>query len=284
MSYDSDSQVKFGKNVVELLTIRTAPTTYIRTSIHTKPLIIDGETYHPYPFDRGQIKLASAPEDTLVQITVPLDHPIVAHYQTIPTAYDVQIELRQGHLDDNGQPTSNNMTADYPIMTVGWVGDVEVNSEDGVAIITVVTLANTLVTSTLTRYYQLSCPLRLYGTRCKATRRFQPVSSGFSRAGNVLTFPSGFAGAYEPNQYIGGVLSFIMPSGVREHRVIIATTATTITFGGSTAQVDGATSIEIALGCTHTLAGCHLHGNSRRYGGFPFMPLDNPVGKSMESK
>lgn len=280
MSYDTQAQNKTTNNVVELVVFRTGPNNYIYTSTHTKPLTIGGNVYLPFPFNRGERKISNAFEDDGVKVVVMPDHPICAHYKTIPTDYDVSCLIRQGYLDDSGNPTGS-LDTDYPIMALGWVGAYEFDRESGESTISIVTIGDTLSAPTLNRNFQQSCPLRLYGPKCKATRKFVAVVP-LSITGAVMTLTAGWNGAYDPADYIGGIVSFIPATGATQYRMIAQATATALTFVGSAAGLATYPTVQVALGCPHTLDGCRdLHDNSRRYGGFPWQPLENPVNKSI---
>lgn len=281
MSYDSLAQNKFSNNAIELVIFRTGPNNYIYSSTHTKELIIGGQTYLPFPFNRGERKINNAFEDSEFKIVVNPDHPICSHYRTMPTNYDVSVIVRQGYLDDNGNAFTNSLDTDYPILGFGWVGSADFDTEDGQLTLSVVTVGDTLAAPTLTRYFQASCPLRLYGALCKAERKFITVAP-VSVMGNTLTLAENWSGQHSMSDFIGGLISFITTGEATEFRMISSVSATQLRFVGSSQNLTDYTSVQLALGCPHTLDGCRdLHDNSRRYGGFPWQPLDNPVNKSV---
>lgn len=280
MTYDSNAQNKFANNAVELVIFRTGPTTYEYSSTHTKELNIGGNTYQPHPFNRGSKRVSNAFEDDGIKIILMPNHPICSHYRTMPTDYDVSVLVRQGYLDDNGNPTGA-LSTDYPILAMGWVGAYEFDSESGEVTLTIVTVGDTLSAPTLNRNFQQSCPLRLYGPKCKAVKvpvALSPLSLGVG----TLTLAAGWNGNKDIGDFIGGLLSFSVPGIGTQYRMISQTTNTQIRFVGSSANLTGYTSISAALGCAHTLDACRdLHENSKRYGGFPWQPLENPVNKSI---
>lgn len=280
MSYNTQSQNKTTNNIVELVVFRTGPNNYIYTSTHSEPLVIGGNTYLPFPFNRGERKISNAFEDDGVKIVVMPDHPICAHYRTMPTDYDVSCIIRQGYLDDSGNPTGA-LDTDYPILALGWIGAYEFDTDSGEATLSVVTVGDTLSAPSLNRNFQQSCPLRLYGPKCKATRKFVTISPT-TITGGVVSLAAGWNGTYDLIDFTGGLISFIPASGPTQYRMVAQARATTLVFVGSSDGLDEYPTIQLALGCPHTLDGClDLHDNSRRYGGFPYQPLDNPVNKSI---
>lgn len=286
MSYATESQKKTANNVVELVIFRTGPNSYLYSTTHDKALTINNQvgepiTYDPFPFDRGERKVSTAFDDDSIKIVVNPDHPICEHYRNFPTNYDVSVIVRQGYLQDNGQPFTANFNDDYPVFIMGWVGACELNAEDGTMTISVVTIGDTLAAPSLARMFQQSCPLRLYGPKCRAAQKTVSLTPA-TVVNGTISLPVNWNGAYLTPDFIGGLIAFTMPSGVTEYRMVSQTTATTIRFVGSTVNLEGYTAISVSLGCKHTLDDCrNLHENSRRYGGFPFMPLDNPVNKSI---
>ena len=281
MSYATDSTRRSGNNAVELIIFRTGPNSYIRTSTHTKELTIGGFVYEPYPFERGSRRISTAFDDDEVKIEVPPNHPITAHYRSLPTNYDVSVLVRQGFLNDNGTPRSNDMNADYPILVMGWIGAQEMDTETGKYTLSVVTLGDTLSAPSLTRYYQHSCPLRLYGPGCGATMQsinLLPISV----ANNRINLSLNWQGAQDMLDYVGGVVTFTRPDAAPEFRTVARAEAGYIVFLGSNLHLSDYSAVTLSLGCPHTLDGCRdMHDNSRRYGGFPWMPLENPTRKSI---
>lgn len=281
MSYDSDAQNKFANNVVELVIFRTGPSDYIYSSTHTKQLTIGGNVYEPAPFNRDSRRISNAFEDDGIKIVLMPDHPITAHYRTMPTDYDVSVLIRQGYLDDSGNPTTGTLANDYPILTLGWVGAYEFDSDSGEVTISIVTVGDTLSAPTLNRNYQQSCPLRLYGPKCQATK-IQRMITPVSFASSVMTLAAGWNGNYDPLDFIGGLLMFTVPDKAPQYRMVSRATETQITFVGSEDGTTGYTAVSVSLGCSHTLDSCRdLHDNSRRYGGMPWQPLENPISKSI---
>lgn len=281
MSYASDLEKKFKNNPIELITFQTGPSNYIRCTTYEKALTIDGNIYEPYPFNRGSVKIAEAFADDGIKIIVNADHPIADHYRTFPTSYDVKVTVRQGLLNDDGTPKDDGFEEDYPMLCFGWVGAYDFDTDSRQATLSIVTVGDTLSAKTLTRNYQTGCQLQLYGTKCGATVKAITLSPTDFTNG-VLTLPVGWNGSYDTTAFVGGLLTFTMPSGVSEIRMAANTSKTSVTMIGSTENLSGYTAISLRLGCPHTLDGCStLHNNSRRYGGFPYQPLENPVNKSI---
>lgn len=287
MTYATDSTRRSGNNAIELISFRTGPNTYIHTSTHTKDITIgtgiNAITYRPFPFNRGRRRISTAfTDDDSVKVIVQPDHPICAHYRNMPTNYDVSVMVRQGYLNDDGTPRSNNFDTDYPILTMGWIGAQEMDAETGEYTLSVVTVGDTLSAPSLTRYYQHSCPLRLYGPSCRAVAKAIEISP-IAILNNTITLVPGWHGASrEPVDFVGGVLTFTKTSGEIEYRTVSRAEAERLVFVGSTQNLANRIGLSLSVGCPHTLDGCRdLHDNSKRYGGFPWMPLENPTRKSI---
>ena len=283
MSYDSQSALKFGNIPVELITFRTGPNSYLYCTTHERAITVAGTVYDPYPFDRDSRKISNAFEDDGLKIVVLPDHPICSHFRTFPTNYDVSILVRQGFLDASGNPTTGAIDTDYPVLVMGWIGSVELDPDNGQMTLAIVTIGDTLSAPSLARQFQHSCPLRLYGPKCKAQRKFLTITPS-AMLSNRLSFVTPWQGTYQASDFIGGVISFFKTGQATEYRTIVRASSAEIVFMGSAQNLSGYGSIQVAVGCPHTLDGClKLHDNSRRYGGFPYMPFDNPVKKSVAS-
>lgn len=279
MSYAIKTKSKYGNTPIELISFRTGPNSHIRTTTHERELVIAGEIYSPFPFDRKNRKISTAFDDDGAKVTVAADHPICEHYRTVPTSYDVSVIIHRGYVEADGTPHSNDLE-EYPVLVFGWVGAAEMDAENGEMTIAVVTLGDTMAAPTLTRHYQHSCPLRLYGPKCGAVRVPIAVTPESLLKGK-MGLPLGWEGANEISDFVGGIAEFSKGSAATEHRMIFQALADGVKFVGSMANLEDYTSVTISLGCKRTLEACrNLHNNSIRYGGFPYMPLKNPVNKS----
>lgn len=136
----------------------------------------------------------------------------------------------------------------------------------------------------LTRHWQYSCPLTLYGSRCAANKAVATTTATVTGAsGNQITFADGWRiSNTELSDYFGGIIQWQGASGP-EYRMILNVLpgGTTVTTTGPTSSLLAGDEVEVSLGCPRTLEACgRLHNNTVNYGGHPYIPKFNPVNKN----
>jgi hypothetical protein len=133
----------------------------------------------------------------------------------------------------------------------------------------------------LRSYYQRQCPHILYESPCNVNKEnFKSIVVVTSVAGLDV----GVTGTLEVDKFAGGMMSWNSPAGL-QWRTITGNVANSVKvnfpfmpitdkFGRS--LVNG-TSITLYPGCQHTVTDCtNRFNNLANYGGFPFIPIDNP--------
>ena len=95
-----------------------------------------------------------------------------------------------------------------------------------------------------------------------------------------MTLPEGWSGATSAAKFANGYVFYTRANGQPERLPILsATDATTIVLGNRPPALYAGMSIDVVLGCDHSMADCRsLHNNIKNFGGCPWIPLDNPVG------
>jgi hypothetical protein len=87
-------------------------------------------------------------------------------------------------------------------------------------------------------------------------------------------------GARQPSNFVGGVLEWAGPYGA-ETRMIVGFSGGTVTVDGPLTDLAPGDPVNVLLGCQHVVASCvNLHNNIQNYGGTPYIPTKNPIGKN----
>jgi hypothetical protein len=144
----------------------------------------------------------------------------------------------------------------------------------------------------LRRNYQYGCPHVLYGEQCRADKEAATVIVELNTIdGQTLIMPAAWHGSIAVEKYLGGLVQWETPEGNVEVRTILKISGVRdLVLGGLVRGLSGGQDVEVSLGCNHLMDDCHeLHveddvpgstSNVHNYGGQPWIPLENPVGRS----
>jgi hypothetical protein len=191
----------------------------------------------------------------------------------------VNVIIYQGHIQEPGDPEEWTEGDQFGVI---WTGRVlEASRKKNTTVLACENSEAGMKRVGLRRHYQWACPLVLYGARCKANKADATVSTTVSAiSGNSLTLPTGWEGSKERADFLGGMVEWDSDEG-REYRTIIGLSGDTLKLNATTGALAVSDDIDVVLGCPHTLAGCRdVHDNVVNYGGQPWIPLKNPVGKN----
>ena len=199
-------------------------------------------------------------------------------FRVFPPGRVVNMIIRQGHVANLDDPDS---WADDSFDVI-WTGRVlQANRKSNSTVLTCENSEAGMKRVGLRRHYQWACPLVLYGARCNADKDAASVSGVVSSiSGNAITLYAAWEGAFTGTDFAGGLFEWDSLDG-REYRTILSVAGNVIKLNATTVDLAVDDAVDLALGCPHTLTGCNdLHNNAINYGGQPFIPLKNPVGKN----
>lgn len=256
-------------------------------------VVHDGVTYTPLAIKGAQIKSSGKMDNNEVQITVPRNSEIADLFRIYPPSRVVTVTLRQGHIPNPGDPSGYADGENFPVI---WLGRVLESSRDGPeATLTCEAASASMKRSGLRRHYQWPCPLVLYGARCQADKAAATTTATVAGiTGNRLTLNEPWQKQIpipdtDPpetqdigaNAYTGGLVEWVGMDGPEQRTIMRVTAAGEIILNGPAFDLDVADEVNVILGCPHTLKGCgDLHSNEVNYGGQPWIPTENPVGKN----
>ncbi|AWY09485.1 hypothetical protein vB_RpoS-V16_49 [Ruegeria phage vB_RpoS-V16] len=240
----------------------------------------DGITYTPLPIERGKVATKGRAESDELTVEVPLTAPIANLFAAFPPGRVIALTIREGHISEGEDIRSWGLGEQF---TVTWLGRVlESRRTANKATLTCENSAAGMKRVGLRRHYQYSCPLALYGSRCQADKEAAKLTGTvLAVVGVKLNMTPGWNGTNSVSDYIGGLVEWDSGDG-REYRTILRVEGTdTIVLRMLPLNlVDGST-VDVFLGCPRTLGACAaLHNNAVNYGGQPFIPTVNPVGKN----
>jgi uncharacterized phage protein (TIGR02218 family) len=238
--------------------------TYRYTSAD-RPLTFFGEVYTPLAIKRDEANIGDQSQDGIeMVIELPQTSEVVTDYVFNISPIDLVVTIFRCHvgLDYTTEPI------------VFWVGNVTGwNIEEDIAKVRVPSLLESTMQGNFPNFfYQQSCNHTLFDARCgvnKAANTF--VTTVVSVDGFLVT-------VNDPGVVVdflkGGVMSI---QGVNESRLIMNNDGRTITVFYPFSRIAVGDTVELTTGCDHTKATCKAKfDNVRRFGGFPYIPTDNP--------
>lgn len=240
----------------------------------------DSVVYSALPLTISKITAKGKMERNEVRVVVPRDSDVAEMFRVYPPTQVVTIRIRQGHIANSDDPVDYALGENFP---VAWLGRVlEASREGAESTLTCELLSASMKRPGLRRHYQWPCPLALYGSRCQADEVAATTTATVgSITGNAVTLNGGWlpSGTVEKN-YVGGSIEWV-GSGGTEKRMIMKVESNVVYMAGPPRGLEASDSVSMVLGCgRHEIDCAGLHNNAVNYGGHPFIPTFNPVGKN----
>ena len=210
-----------------------------------------------------------------LDIEVPFDSPLTELFRTEVPDHVVGLRIFRGHYGDvaDGVLSPDNVRQIWG----GRILNFEVD-RDYVVTLSCMPLGSGMKRAGLRRPYCLGCPHVHYGPQCRADRAAFTVSAEVTAAGgNTVTLAEGWAGAFPPGKFARGVASFAGQFGT-VRRTILRVSGNTLTLAGGVGQLEAGATLLASLGCNHTTDDCKdVFDNILNFGGFPWIPTENPT-------
>jgi len=241
--------------------------TYFYTSAEAD-VTINGQLYLATPgIKRDAVRSGSQNDDGLdLQVTVPFDLDIVKDYGLQISPPDLVLEIFRFHAGDNP-------ATDFAVIWKGPVMSFSITGHEAkmrVPSIFAVALQGEIPNV----YWHNPCNHVLYDARCQVvkdalTQKFTTVSS-ITDETTIVVADDGFADTVlQAGEMINTTKG--------ERRLIIDNVADLITIAFPFFKIEVGDAIELLVGCNHQFTTCKVKfSNAPQYGGFPFIPNDNP--------
>ncbi len=261
----------------ELFLFQTGASTFYAYTTSEKPVVHLGRTYNPIAISRDNITSSGSLDKTRIKVIVPLVTEIAELFRLYPPGFKVSLKIFSGSLN-----------AVQSGISVIWVGRVIQSSREPAGndngeqcVLSCEPASTTMRQSGLRANWQLPCRHVLYAPRCGASEAAATVLTTAGTVGaNWIDVPPGWEGARPRGKYVSGKVTWDGPLG-REQRRILAVTESRITISGTTQHLVLGDEIGVVLGCNRQMEDCiNLHNRIHSFGGFPFIPTENPINKS----
>ncbi|OED39011.1 hypothetical protein AB833_17385 [Chromatiales bacterium (ex Bugula neritina AB1)] len=266
MSYASRETSTADSSPVELYEFRRGGDTWRYTS-GAQDIHHATNLYSAVPIQRSNIEQASEMGKTGLRITCARDLAFAQAFIATPPAEITLLTLYRQHRGDN-QTLAIWMGR---VLNAEWrSAEVELNCEPAYT---------SLQRVGLRRLYQRNCPHVLYGTACGVSAVvFRVAATVASIAGNRLSVPT--AADYGAGYFAGGYATWAA-NGITEKRMITEHGSDAITLSAAPPGLNPGDGITLYPGCDRTLKRCQeKFSNSANFGGFAFIPAQNPFGGS----
>ena len=231
--------------------------------------IVEGQRYAPVALTRGRIAQSAEEAKNTLEITAPLDLPLLNLFRPVPPGLRVRLDLKRVRVRDG-------------LVRLGWTGHVaDLDETHSVAKLRCQSLAAAVETLGLRRSWQSSCPLVLYSQglgQCNADPDAHAVPAVLSDATGYTVLSAAFD-AFDDGHFDGGVLQWTATLGI-ERRFIVSHSGATLRLLTPAALAPDA-GVTALPGCDRTMGsrGCAKFRNELNYGGQPTLKgLRNPFG------
>jgi hypothetical protein len=231
--------------------------------------IVEGQRYAPVAITRGRIAQSAEQAKNALEITAPLDLPLLNLFRPIPPGLRMRLDLKRVRVRDG-------------LVRLGWTGHVaDLEDTDRLAKLRCQSLGAAIETLGLRRSWQSSCPLVLYGQGpglCNVDPDAHAVEAVLSEAAGY-TVDAALFDALDDGHFDGGVLQWVSALGL-ERRFIVTHAGTRLRLLTPTTLAAGSR-VTALPGCDRTMGprGCAKFRNEANYGGQPTLKgLRTPFG------
>lgn len=230
------------------------------------------EVYYPRTIARSDLNSSGTTDKSTLVVTMPNTDTLAELFRVYPPSFPVSVVLWQGHAIGD----------DFALQ---FTGKVLSCSRDGQtdAVFTCEPSSVSMQRVGLRRNWQYMCPHVLYGAQCRANKEAATITvNPASVTGRQVVLPGLLP---NQNQFAGGLAEWANDAGLREYRTILKAEdiggATRLTFSGIARDLETGVDLILSKGCAHNLTACALvHNNVPNYGGQPYIPTKNPLGRS----
>jgi len=228
--------------------------------------VINGQSFIPISIERGAVKSGTHEDDNLdLQISMPVSTPLIQLYAFDISPPSLIMTLYRYHI-------GTAAATDWIVLWKGKVTSFTISGQ--LALLRVPSVFTSFLGGAIpNRYYQAQCNHILYDSRCKVVRAsFKTTTTVASIVdrNTIVVVNDGFAdGFLSAGDFIN--------NRTGERRTIVNNIFNTVSIVFPFHDVLVGDSVELSAGCPHSALACkNKFNNILNYGGFPYIPTDNP--------
>lgn len=290
MSYDDYEHARSAQEIVELYLFRLGPDpgAYLAYTDAEEPITFDtGDVegdivFEPLPLQRANVAAKARLGRNSMTVEAPKDSPIGRRFSLFPPTSVVTLRVWSGHAPHSDAPPAWSNGAQY---AATWAGRVlEFVRTKGAIKFTCEPSGAAMKRPGLRRNYQRTCPHILYGTGCKADKLAATVQGTVNAvlAPNRIKLEPGWnTTGFADTKFTGGLVEWQGEFGKEVRMILSVRPGDEIVMSGPALTLGPTDAVDVALGCAHDIEDCEsLHNNVLNFGGHPWIPKKNPVGKN----
>ena len=264
---DTEHSVSDGTPVEAYTFSKVLPsgTIYYRYTTHSLPVTISGNVYAPVVMNRSEIKVSN--QDTYeieMTIEMPNDTPIIQDVAFDRGYTNLQVEVYRAHrvLGISGEFSS---IWKGPISNFEIVGNVTTIHSPNV-------FSRTMASQFPHINYQAQCNNVLFDSMCKV------IKSSFTYTSTIESVNKRFITIVDDHSVdsylVGG--EFVVDR-TQERRMIAGNNSNVVEISFQFTDVQIGDNVTFTAGCDHSYLTCKAKfANGPNFGGFPYIPADNP--------
>lgn len=216
-------------------------------------------------------------DKSTLDIDVAYDSPLTELFRTAVPDNVITLRIRRAHYGDVVDGVLD--PAQWRQIWGGRILNFEVDGDYQVTL-SCQPFGTSIRRAGLRRPYCAGCPHVLGGAGCKVDlSAFTVSASAVSVTANTVTLAGGWNGALPAEKFARGVLTFAGQFGPVK-RTILSVAGDTLTVAGSLSSLAPGVDVSLRLGCNHTMDDCkNVFNNLPNFGGFPWIPSENPVSQ-----
>lgn len=228
---------------------------------------VDGEVYEPMVITRTAIAIGSIIDSPqTMDFSMPADCVLAEHYMDRYTPDYLHIKVMRAHEGDA-------VNTDFSIEWQGQASAYSV-SDNWFTVQTVSILQAKILGACSTAYYQYACNHIVYDELCKASKAAHTVSVTVTHIDNVVITVN--TAGYPSGELQLGTMRL---DRTEEERSIVSNVGRVITVSYPFLDLKVGDIVKLVKGCDNRMTTCvSRFDNVRNFGGFRFIPVDNPMG------
>lgn len=238
-----------------------------------QPVTHLGLVYEPVPLTHGNVLSASVSSDNAMQFELPEDSGVSRLFRFGTPPYPVAVTLFLGHRGE----------AEIVPVWSGTIKTVKPSPEELKSTFSCQWTGAALDLLGATRNYQYGCPFSLYGAECGASRVAATTNaSAVSINGRTVGLSAGWGNPTDYPKYVNGYASWAGPLGQESRSILSITVGGTVTLSSPPTGLALGAPVSLTFGCNRLMSDCRgTHNNINRFGGQPYIPIENPIGKDV---
>lgn len=267
MTYAATETSKYLNSPIEIYEFNQKNVEIYRYTSADKDVLYAGFTYEKISLKRGDIEQSQQISRSTLKIDMPRSIPLVTQFVAQPPSNVINLTIRRFHrLDIDNE------------VVVLWKGRLaNVDFKGDVCQLICDPLITAMRRTNLRRLFQISCPHILYRGACGIDEVTYRQNATLTVVDNINLTSTTFG--TEADGYWSGGIVRIEKSGMPHVRAIITHVGNVVEIDLSIPGLVATDVVQAAPGCDRNISTCvSKFSNEDNFGGYPYIPIKNPMG------